>query len=113
MTKHHTPTDAERITALEGCVKHLSAEIGRLHAELAEFRAELAREVRTQRLAVVEPVVGRELLYTTVGDDGLSLRVEWLPDQCYVAIEVGDQSGGVDAAGEKEQPAEGGPFGPR
>jgi len=53
------------------------------------------------------------LVYTTLGEDGLSLRVEWLPDQCYVAIEVGDQTGGIDAAGEKEQPAEGGPFGPR
>ena len=53
------------------------AELLDLRSEIVQLRADLAREVRTERLAVIHPDDGRELISTKVLANSISLRVAW------------------------------------
>lgn len=64
----------------------LRHDIDELRSELAALRAELAREVRTERLVVVHPDDGRELVATTVLAEAVTLTVQWEPDEAAVMI---------------------------
>jgi hypothetical protein len=61
--------------------EHLHREIVELRAELEQLKASLAREVRTERLSVVHPDDGREVVYTTRRDESISLDVCWRSDE--------------------------------
>lgn len=89
-TDLNAQTDTQRVTVLERLVEHLSHEVGRLQKEFSDLRADLATEVRTQRLAVVHPIDGRELIYTHTAADGIALQAQWHPDQCFATVEVVD-----------------------
>ena len=55
----------------------LCAELLEVRSQLRELRANLAKEIRTERLAVVHPDDGRELISTKVLPNSISLRVAW------------------------------------
>lgn len=55
--------------------EQLRREVAELRHELALLREDLRREVRTERLAVVDPVDGRELVWTDRSDSAIVVRV--------------------------------------
>lgn len=67
--------------------------------EIAELRASLAKEIRTESLVVVHPDDGRELIYTDRLADSIALRLNWLTDPAdeqyaQVVMTAGVESGG-------------------
>ncbi len=96
-------------TSVNERIARLHAEVVALAAALDEIRSDLAREVRTERIVVVHPDDGRELIQTELLANAVSLSLTWLPadDPRYskAALSSGDESGGeahvtVTAAGE-------------
>jgi hypothetical protein len=89
------PTEAEH---LHREILALRAELDGLRAELDGLRTELATEVRTERIAVVHPDDGRELIYTDRLPDSIALNVGWLPvdapNRCKATLAAGDECGG-------------------
>ena len=82
-------------------IEQLNAELDQLRNEIEELRVSLARELRTERLVIVHPVDGRELITTRVLGDSVSLNVEWMRDVASVALSSGYDDSvtdlGVDA----------------
>ena len=63
-------------------LQELRNEVDDLRRNIELLRAELAYEVRTERLVVVHPVDGRELITTTLLARSVTLNVSWLPRGC-------------------------------
>lgn len=81
--------------------EHLHREIVALRGELAQLRADLATEIRTERLTVVHPHDGRELLHTLTNDGMFSLRLNWSADDGAPGIELqACEDGEHDGCGE-------------
>lgn len=60
-------------------LEQLRQEVVDLRLNIELLRAELAREVRTERLVVVHPDDGRALIATEVRTGSVALQVAWLP----------------------------------
>jgi hypothetical protein len=70
-------------------MRQLRGEVDELRAIVDGLRAELAREVRTERLVVVHPEDGRELVATRVLDGSVTLQVRWDEQAPQVSIGAG------------------------
>lgn len=71
--------------------EQLRREVAELRHELALLREDLRREVRTERLAVVDPVDGRELVWTETRPASAGLHVRW-DDAAECALVAGRES---------------------
>ncbi len=100
---------SDEVTSLSARIEQLQAEVVALSAALHEIRSDLAHEVRTERIVVVHPDDGRELIHTELLANAVSLSVTWLPvtDPRFsqATLSSGNESGGeayvtVTAAGE-------------
>jgi hypothetical protein len=68
-------TEMLQIICLE--LFELNLEVSELRTDNESLRASLAKEVRTERLAIVHPDDGRELVYTEVLGGSISLNVQF------------------------------------
>lgn len=78
----------------------LSNEVVVLQNEAEMLRDRLAKEVRTERLVVVHPDDGRELIYTNVLADSVAIVVDWQPDDeesAHASLISGEELGGEAA----------------
>ncbi|MCU1359097.1 MAG: hypothetical protein JWN99_386 [Ilumatobacteraceae bacterium] len=74
------PPETQTAAVEPTVAEFLHREIVAVRAELAELRAGLQHEVRTQRLVVIHPDDGRELVYTHRLPDSIGLKVCWHDD---------------------------------
>lgn len=84
-------------------VQVVCAELLALRTDNEALRKSLAKEVRTERLAVVHPDDGRELVWTDVLPECVSLTVSWLPldaRNCASAAIVSARDGDADQSTE-------------
>lgn len=99
--------------ALTEMFQFVCLELLKLRVDHATLVGSLAKEVRTERLAVVHPDDGRELISTTVLPESVALHVKWLSEDDPLYAEIGltagtatsDNQGDADiyvAAGEGE-----------
>lgn len=65
---------------LQTAFRVVCAELLELRATVDQLRASLAKEIRTERLVVVHPDDGRELVHTERLPGSIALKVNWLPE---------------------------------